>query len=288
MAGSIFYSPYFWWPYPSGEPIPGALLAFFISPGTTPAATYSNPNLTTPNANPVVADGDGIFPVIYLDPAVLYRAVLSYPSDGINPPVQIWAANNVADFAAQGFAPIDSPSFTGEPEAPTPPLGDDSSRLATTDFVTRTVDQLAQTYAPIESPDLTGAPTAPTADPGTSDTQIATTAFVAAAIVPGGSTNFSANGFVVEPSGYVRQWGFQATALTAPNQSVAVTFPMEFPNACFGAHATIDNSAAAASVVTGISLNGAPTQSGATFLTAGYQSGAYTSVPGFYWEAWGH
>lgn len=95
MAGSRFVSPYFWWSFPSGEPIPGALLDFFVSPGTTRATTYADVNLTTPNTNPVVADGDGVFPSIFLDPRTTYRVVLSYPSDGINPPVQIWSADPV-------------------------------------------------------------------------------------------------------------------------------------------------------------------------------------------------
>ena len=34
-----------------------------------------------------------------------------------------------------GFAPIDSPTFTGTPTVPSPPLGDDSARIATTEWV---------------------------------------------------------------------------------------------------------------------------------------------------------
>lgn len=95
MSGSRFVSPYFTWDYPSGEPIPGSLLGFFISGSTTPAPTYSDVNLTVPNTNPVVADGNGVFPSIFLSPAATYKVVLSYPSDGINPPVQIWTADPV-------------------------------------------------------------------------------------------------------------------------------------------------------------------------------------------------
>lgn len=95
-SGPRFVSPYFFWDYPSGEAIPGALLGFFVSPGTTPAPTYSDQALTTPNSNPVVADGNGGFPSIFLDTSILYRVVLSYPSDGINPPVEIWTADPVS------------------------------------------------------------------------------------------------------------------------------------------------------------------------------------------------
>lgn len=42
-------------------------------------------------------------------------------------------------------ADIDSPHFTGEPTAPTPPKGDDSERLATTEFVQIAIDDAENT-----------------------------------------------------------------------------------------------------------------------------------------------
>lgn len=79
------------------------------------------------------------------------------------------------------------------PNATTPPPGDDSTRIATSNFVNvaiaaadvavmAQVQGLLTGYAPITSPHLIGNPTAPTAVPGTSTGQIATTAFVQAAI----------------------------------------------------------------------------------------------------------
>jgi|688.fasta_scaffold04581_25 hypothetical protein len=75
------------------------------------------------------------------------------------------------------YAPINSPSFTGTPTAPTPTAGDSSTHLATTSFV-------ASSFAPKNSPALTGIPTAPTATAGNSSTQLATTAFVATSFAP--------------------------------------------------------------------------------------------------------
>jgi hypothetical protein len=88
------------------------------------------------------------------------------------------------------------------PRAPTPPLFDASTRIATTAFVDETVqdattyitiqlaqlgqsvtDFLAASYAPLDSPQFVGIPAGPTANPGTSTGQLATTAFVAAAVV---------------------------------------------------------------------------------------------------------
>lgn len=111
------------------------------------------------------------------------------------------------------FAPINSPTFTGNPTAPTPAPGDNDTSIATTAFVANAVtaaggllpsnnDPLMDgtadagvgtaasrddhvhpsdtTRAPLVSPAFTGVPTAPTATAGTNTTQLATTAFVLA------------------------------------------------------------------------------------------------------------
>lgn len=75
---------------------------------------------------------------------------------------------------ASGFAPINSPAFTGTPTAPTPTGTDNTTKIATTAYVTTKLT----TFAPLASPALTGSPTAPTASTGDSSTLLATTAFV--------------------------------------------------------------------------------------------------------------
>lgn len=60
----------------NGNPLPGALLNFYLTGTTTPTDTYTDNALTTPHANPVVADAGGQFPAIYLDPTTTYRAIL--------------------------------------------------------------------------------------------------------------------------------------------------------------------------------------------------------------------
>ena len=86
----------------------------------------------------------------------------------------------VIDLSA--YATLASPVFTGNPTAPTPTAGDDSTSIATTAFVADAIDALdIETYAPLNSPAFTGVPTAPTASAGTSNTQIATTAYADAA-----------------------------------------------------------------------------------------------------------
>jgi hypothetical protein len=74
-------------------------------------------------------------------------------------------------------ANLASPTFTGAPLAPTPTLGDNSTKVATTAYVLANAAGLA-------SPAFTGTPTAPTATVDTSTTQLATTAFVLAQASP--------------------------------------------------------------------------------------------------------
>ena len=86
---------------------------------------------------------------------------------------------------------INSPTFTGVVVAPTPSSSDNSTTVATTEFVKNqgylTTASAASTYVTatsptISSPILTGIPLAPTATTNTNTTQIATTAFVYTAI----------------------------------------------------------------------------------------------------------
>jgi uncharacterized delta-60 repeat protein len=84
-------------------------------------------------------------------------------------------------------APIASPSFTGNPTAPTQTVGNNSTRLATTAFVNTAIS----TKANLESPTFTGTPLAPTPTAGLDNTQIATTAFVNTAIINNISPNLS-------------------------------------------------------------------------------------------------
>jgi len=79
----------------------------------------------------------------------------------------------VSDWITTYYAPLDSPTFTGEPKAPTPtPATDSSTKIATTEFVKN------QAYAPLASPGFTGTPTAPTPTASDNNTNIATTKFV--------------------------------------------------------------------------------------------------------------
>ncbi len=68
MAGNLFVFPR---PiaFDVGVVQPGAKLTFTLTGTTTPQNTYTDVDLTTPHANPVVADAEGLFSPIYMDPS---------------------------------------------------------------------------------------------------------------------------------------------------------------------------------------------------------------------------
>ena len=131
---------------------------------------------------------------------------------------QVGLGNVTNESKANMFA---DPVFTGNPVAPTQGASNNSTRVATTQYVTTaianvldsapaaldTLNELAAALgddssfsssvtnslalkAPLSSPSLTGTPTAPTASSGTNTTQLATTQFVTTAV---GNVSFSVN-----------------------------------------------------------------------------------------------
>lgn len=127
------------------------------------------------------------------------------------------------------LALLDSPVFTGTPQAPTAPPGTNTAQIATTAFVasatTGTVSGpgvsvnnrialfngvtgkvikdsgvLMADVALLDSPALTGNPTAPTAALNDNDTSIATTAFVQAQVASLNAAYFSAHNNAVAQS----------------------------------------------------------------------------------------
>ena len=142
------------------------------------------------------------------------------------------------------FAPLNSPIFTGTPQAPTPATSDDSNTIATTAYVQsqlsgstvlsvfgRTGTVVSQTgdytvaqitgAAPLLSPALTGTPTAPTALTTDNSTTIATTAYVKAQGAGFGTvTNFSAANIV----------SIATASVTNPTTTPVLTYTLETQN----------------------------------------------------------
>jgi hypothetical protein len=116
-----------------------------------------------------------------------------------------------------GFAPLNSPGFTGIPTAPTAAVNNNTTQLATTAFVQAQLTSTLSAYATKASPALTGVPTAPTAAANTNTTQIATTANVVATV----AAQITANTTLMR-SGI-------ASLSTGAN---SITFTPAFPNSC--------------------------------------------------------
>lgn len=73
---------------------PGALANFYVTGTSNRQDTWQNAALTIPHANPVAADDYGLWPPIYLDPALTYKVIITdrdgaaLPDGTIDPLVQ--------------------------------------------------------------------------------------------------------------------------------------------------------------------------------------------------------
>lgn len=73
---ATLFNPFYFSIDGNGVPRAGATLSFFQTGTSTPQNTYTDSTLATANANPVVADSNGLFPAIYLAAAFDYKAIL--------------------------------------------------------------------------------------------------------------------------------------------------------------------------------------------------------------------
>lgn len=189
--------------------------------------------------------------------AFVHRAIVQYldnfPTDhpfvftfnGRTGDIVLTAADveNALAGSSLGYAPIDSPDFTGVPQGPTASAGSSTSQLATTAFVMNAVADSVTGVASfnartgnvtlqsadlsnaggalLNSPAFTGNPQAPTAAPGDSSAAIATTAFVANAVAnsTAGVTSFNTRTGAVT---------FTAADLTAVGGALAVSTVASF------------------------------------------------------------
>jgi len=136
-------------------------------------------------------------------PATGFAAPTSVYCDGLN-------IQNTGVSTA-GLAPLASPTFTGNPAAPTPLTSSNSTSIATTAFTKAAIAAALNGYAVLASPTFTGNPTAPTQPGGTNNATLATTAFVQSAI---------GSAAVAQKSG----------TFTCNNGQVSVAFGVTFPS----------------------------------------------------------
>lgn len=77
MAGSIFVRPKAAPISGSGAPYAGAKYTFYLTGTSTLATVYTDSALSVAHSNPVIADANGTFAPIWLDPTKTYRAKLT-------------------------------------------------------------------------------------------------------------------------------------------------------------------------------------------------------------------
>lgn len=120
------------------------------------------------------------------------------------------------------YAKLESPHLTGIPTAPTASSNNNSTQIATTEFVKTAlatfnlveylkVADAQRTYAPLNSPFFSGNPKAPSPNYSSDDNSLATTNFVRMLIENsnGGivAANLNQNGYVKFANGLILQWG---------------------------------------------------------------------------------
>jgi len=101
----------------TGALMSGALADFFIPGTTTRQDTFTDQTLGTPHPNPVVADGDGIFPAIFLTATLNYKVDIT---DSLGVSLPGYPVNNIGSKQdADGIAVADLGSnyTAGEVEA---------------------------------------------------------------------------------------------------------------------------------------------------------------------------
>lgn len=81
-SGTRFFQPY-QTAIVAGQISPGAILSFFLTGTNTPAPIYGDEALTEPIGTTVTADGDGLYPSFFLNPAITYK-VTQTDSGGAN------------------------------------------------------------------------------------------------------------------------------------------------------------------------------------------------------------
>jgi hypothetical protein len=163
------------------------------------------------------------------------------------------------DIGAAGGAPLNSPNFTGVPQAPTAAPATSSTQVANCAWVLEELagattgvlsfngrggavtlissDLTSAGGALSLSPVLTGTPTAPTAANGTNSAQLATCAFVQAALSSGGVTSFNGrNGAVTLGPNDISAAG--GAALASPAFTGVPTAPTAAPGTNTGQLAT--------------------------------------------------
>jgi hypothetical protein len=104
---STLFAPFFQQVDSNGAPLSGAKLYFYQTGTSTLLDTYTSSSLSTPNANPVVADSEGRWGPIYLGTSSDYKVILKDASD-----VTIATTDPVFASSTAGRTAVNDVSYT--------------------------------------------------------------------------------------------------------------------------------------------------------------------------------
>ena len=207
----------------------GATLTVYDTGTTTLASLYADVGLTTPIANPQTSNSAGRFytqsTTINVDTSAAYDCVLALTDGETFTYTGVFALGAAPTIS--GFAPINSPTFTGTPQAPTPASSDASAKIATTQFVATNVAAQVAAAAPSAATTsvagIVALATGAQVIAGTDTTHAATPASLAS------DQNLATPGHVTLPGGAILQWGTSNSLANGASQ--AITFDKAFASA---------------------------------------------------------
>lgn len=115
-TGTRYYTPNPFEFDANGAPLANAQLFFYETGTSVLLNTFSDVNLTTPNANPVRADANGRFGTVFLEPSTAYKVQLwTAPTDGNPTGTMIWSEDPCGP--AAGGVPTNTQGIIGEVRA---------------------------------------------------------------------------------------------------------------------------------------------------------------------------
>jgi hypothetical protein len=213
----------------NGHPLALAKAKFSQTGSTTPVAVYQDNGFVTPHTDPVVANAQGIFPPIYLTPALGEVRCRIIPADGdfaaplvdVDPCSGLFGLGGITNaYLANMNSGTVKANLTG---APAPPAN-----------VTLTALTLALDHATEADAGVTKFASVAEAVAGLVADKAVTPAGVKAAvtaiIAPVGQS-IAANGYVTFSNGLIVQWG-RVGPINIDN-FIDIVFPLAFPAAAF-------------------------------------------------------
>lgn len=176
-----------------------------------------------------------------------------------------------------GAAPLASPTFTGTPDAPTPPTADDSTRIATTAYVQNNLSASGFLLAANNLSDVPNPAVALANLNGIAFGQFTINRVLAAQ----GNQRILLDGMIMK-------WGTGTAPNTGGNtSSLAVSFPVSFANACYGVVVVPRGGANSGSGVQPTSGTRSESAAGFTALFDTLNVAVFDQTLPFYWFAWG-